>query len=220
MNADHTIIDKLIAFKQRDKFSTKAWNERGLNPSGDELCRRLTLSFNACADKLIHEVENRNAPGQLKKIMRSGFSQLNKSDYDREEKEFICDLFYELASIVDVDFKDTLNKWLYGSVLTTLMKIQRILRPERIVETLNQPCIQCATPLETHILRKENGIPETSWMVVKCNQCGDLNLLSHGPDIKEYRFENYQWVEGLPMDEYTYEQALIRVEQIRVFRTS
>jgi hypothetical protein len=30
-------IDKLIDFKQRNKFSIQAWDERGLTPSNDEL---------------------------------------------------------------------------------------------------------------------------------------------------------------------------------------
>jgi hypothetical protein len=46
----------------------------------------------------------------------------------------------------------------------------------------------------------------------------ELNLLSHGPDVKEVRFGNYQIVEHLPKDEYTYEQAQTRLEQIKIFR--
>src|SRR5258708_26982518 len=82
-----------------------------------------------------------------------------------------------------------------------------------------QPCTQCGKALEAHVIRREEGIPETSWFIVKCNHCGELNLLSHGPGIKETRFGNYQWVEQLRMSEYSYEQALVRLEQVKVFRT-
>jgi hypothetical protein len=218
MQKDQNRIDKLIEFKRRNKFSTEAWNERGLNPSSDELCRHLTSLFNATADKLIEKIKDGTSSRQFKAFLKTEITSLNKSNYDTEEREFICDLFHELATIVDVDFNENLNKWLYGSVLTNLMKIQKLIRPERIVETLRQPCTKCATSLETHILQKEDGIPETDWLVAKCNNCGELNLLSHGPNVKEIRFGNYQWVERLQMDEYSYEQALTRLEQIKHFR--
>ncbi|MBO9561615.1 MAG: DUF4844 domain-containing protein [Niastella sp.] len=211
-------IDKLIEFKQRDKFSVQAWNERGLNPSGDELCQYLTAFFNVCTDKLVNAVNSEESTKALTTLLDSELNRLKRSDFDTEEREFICDLFHELASIVHVDLIEQLTKWLYGSVLATLMKIQRTLRPEKIVETLRKPCTKCGTDLETLILRKEAGIPDYSWDVVRCNNCAELNLLSHGPDVKEVRFGNYQMVEHLPKDEYTYEQALTRLEQIKIYR--
>ncbi len=218
MQTEQNQVDKLRLFKQRDKFSQSAWNDRGLNPSSTELCNQLTRLFDLCADNLIKGINDKYSSRQLKSVLKAGLSNLNKLDYDTEEKEFICDLFHELAAIVNVDFNDNLNKWLYGSVLTTLMKIQKVLKPEKIVKTLKQPCTKCATQLETHILRMEEGIPETSFFVVKCNNCGELNLVSPGPNVKETRFGNYQWVDTLRKDEYTYEQALTRLEQIKVFR--
>jgi len=218
MQTDQIIIDKLTEFKQRDKFSTNAWNERGLNPSSDEMCRHLNLFFDKCTDQLIKVINERSLPKHLKDILKSELLNLNKSDYDTEEKEFICDLFSGLAAIVNVDIRDNLNKWLYGVFLTTLMKIQKVIRQERIIETIRHSCIKCETKLETHILRKEDGIPETSWLVAKCNNCGEFNLLSHGPNLKETRFENYQLVDTLLMKEYTYDQALTRLEQIKYFR--
>ena len=218
MKTEHSQVDNLLLFKQRDKFSLSAWNDRGLNPSSVELCDQLTKLFNSSADNLIKAISNQYSGKQLKLVLKSELDNFNNLDYDTEEKEFICDLFHELATIVNVDFNDSLNKWLYGSNLTSLMKIQKILKPEKIVQTLKQPCTKCGIQLETHILRKEEGIPETSWFVAKCNNCGELNLISPGPNVKETRFGNYQWVDTLGMDEYTYEQALARLEQIKFFR--
>jgi len=218
MQSELSQVNKLLLFKQRDKFSQSAWNDRGLNPSSTELCIQLTQLFDLCADELIKAVNNNNSNRQLKSVLKAGLKNFNKLDYDTEEKEFICDLFHELAIIINVDFNENLNKWLYGSVLTTLMKIQKALKPEKIVQTIKQPCTKCGTQLETHILRKEEGIPETSWFVAKCNNCGELNLISPGPNAKQTRFGNYQWVDTLRMDEYTYDQALTRLEQIKFFR--
>jgi hypothetical protein len=218
MQTEQNQVDKLLLFKQRDKFSQSAWNDRGLNPSSTELCNQLTRLFDLCADNLIKAINDKYSSRQLKSVLKAGLSNFNKLDYDTEEKEFICDLIHELATIINVDFNDNLSKWLYGSVLTTLMKIQKVLKPEKIVKTLKQPCTKCGTQLETHILRMEEGIPETSWFVVKCNNCSELNLISPGPNVKQTRFGNYQWVDTLSRYEYSYEQALTRLEQIKFFR--
>lgn len=200
MPTDAQKIEKLTDFIHRDKFSTEVWNERGLNPSSDELCQYLTSFFNTSADKLIEKVKTHSSARQLKSVLKSQLSTLEKSNFDTEEKEFICDLFHELAATVEVNFNDNLNTWLYGSVLTTLMKIQKIIRPEKIIETLRQPCTKCGTQLETHIMRKQEGIQETDWLVGKCNNCGELNLIIRKSNIKGTRFGNYQWVDTLRMD--------------------
>jgi hypothetical protein len=218
MQADQDKINQLIEFKQRDKFSTQAWEDRGLNSSNDQLCTDLSLFFNACADKLVASIEQGDSAMEMKRLLKSQLARLDKHYYDTEEKEFICDLFHELASVVGVDLKNSLNRWLYGPVLVILMKIMAILRPERIVETLSKPCASCETKLETHILRKENGIPDYSWLIVKCNNCGELNLLSHGPNVKLVRYGNYEYVESLQKEEFSYEQAMTRLEQIKFFR--
>lgn len=218
MQKEEGQIEKLTAFIKRDKFSTQAWHERGLNPASDELCQFLASFFNVSADKLIEGVKAHDSARQLKSLLMSQLSNLDKSQYDTEEKEFISDLFQELAGIVEVDFTENLNKWLYGSVLTTLLKIQNVILPKKFIETFQQPCTQCGTLLETHIVQRKEGIPETSWLVAKCNKCGELNLLSHGPNIKEIRFGNYKVIDTLQMEEYNYEQALTRLEQIKYFR--
>ena len=211
-------IDELLAFKNRDKFAADVWDKRGLVPSSKELCEKLTDLFDSCADNLIDAVNRSSSEKKLKAVLKSQLSRFNKFDYDTEEREFICDLFLELAAIVNVSFNDNLSKWLYGSLLTALLKINKLIRPERIVETQKQPCTSCGITLESLIMRKEKGIPDSDWFVVKCKNCNGLNLLSHGPDIKEIRFGNYDWVETLRKAEYTEEQALLRFEQIKIFR--
>jgi hypothetical protein len=218
MQTGQSQIDNLIEFKQKDKFSIKAWNDRGLNASSSEMCTKLTQLFNSTADNLINAINEKSSSRQLKTTLKLDLSKFNKLDYDTEEKEFICDLFHELSNMVDIDFKDNLNMWLYGSVLTTLLKLKNIINPEKIVETLMQPCTNCGTQLESYILKKENGILQSSFYVVKCKNCKELNLLSCGPNIKQLKFGNYEYVETLNTSEYTFEQALVRLEQIKFFR--
>jgi hypothetical protein len=219
MTDKQTTLDKLNAFRKLDKFSTSAWEERGLNPSDSEMCNRLQSLFNDCADNLIEATNSDFKPRQLKSILKNWLDSVNSSDYDTEEREFICDYFDQLSKIVSVDFKDNLNSWLYGKVLNTLFKVTSFFKgQDKIVETLSQDCTQCGSKLETFITRKEEGIPDYSWTIIQCNNCNEFNLLSTGPNIKEYRFGNYKSIEQLPKTEYNEEQANARLEQIKYFR--
>ncbi len=219
MTDKQTTLDKLNAFRKLDKFSTSAWEKRGLNPSDSEICNRLQNLFNDCADNLIEATNSDFKPRQLKSILKSWLDSVNSSDYDTEEREFICDYFDQLSKIVSVDFKDNLNSWLYGKVLNTLFKVTSFFKgQDKIIETLSQDCTQCGSKLETFITRKEEGIPDYSWTIIQCNNCNEYNLLSTGPNIKELRFGNYKSIEQLPKTEYTEEQAKGRLEQIKFFR--
>ncbi len=219
MTDKQTTLDKLNAFRKRDKFSISAWEERGLNPSDSEMCNRLQNLFNDCADNLIEATNSDYKPRQLKSILKNWLDSVNSSDYDTEEREFICDYFDQLSKIVSVDLKDILNNWLYGKVLNTLFKVTSFFKgQDKIIETLSQDCTRCGSKLETFITVKENGIPDHSWTIIQCNNCNEFNLLSTGPNIKELRFGNYKSIEQLPKTEYTEEQANSRLEQIKLFR--
>jgi len=150
MTEKQNILDKLKAFRQRDKFSTSAWNERGLNPSDNEMCYRLESLFNNCADNLINAISTGQNSKQLKSILKQGLENFKSFDYDTEEREFICDYFSQLSEIINVDFKDSLNNWLYGRVLNSLIKIAYFFKGrEKIIETLSQNCTSCDSKLET-----------------------------------------------------------------------
>lgn len=218
MQTNQTRTNQLLLFKVRNKFSTKAWDERGLIPSSAEVCQMLSKHFDVCADRMITAINEQRSEQEIKKLLKSLLAQINKHDFDTEEKEFICDLYYELSMIAGVDLKEELNKWLYGSFVNTLMKMTRTFKTERIVETRQQPCSSCGNTLETYIIGKEQGIPDSDWFIIKCNHCNELNLLSPGPNIKQIKFGNYQLVETLRKEEYTEEQAAIRLEQIKLFR--
>ncbi|SFD17598.1 protein of unknown function [Chitinophaga sp. CF118] len=212
-------INKLLALKRKDKFSAEEWERRGVNPSSSELCEQLTLLFNDALDALIKAVENNASGRQLKSILSQHLSGFSKSDYDTEEREFITDLFYKLASILNIEFKHQLNNWLYGIVLGTLIRISSLFRKARVVvETLSQECSNCKIQLDTFILERGDDIPDLCWDIIQCDSCNEYNLLNKGPHIRELRFGNYRWIEQLSKDEFSEEQALVRLEQIKYFR--
>jgi hypothetical protein len=212
-------IEKLLAFKAKDKFSYSEWNDRGLNPSGDELCRKLEALFNECATLLIKEIESNPGSKKLKRILKNSFKKFNANDYDTEEKEFISDYFYKISQIIEIDFKKELNVWIYGYAFTLLINTVSFFKgKEKIVEILSQDCTKCGSKLETFILRKEEGIPDHSWNIIKCNNCNEYNLTSNGPNIKQLRFGNYSMTEQLEKSAYTRDEAEMRLKQIKFFR--
>lgn len=219
MDDKQIMIDQLILFRNFNKFSDSAWNNRGLNPSDPGLCQKLELLFNECADNLLDGIKSGADSKALKRILKKGLGKFNKSDYDTEEREFICDYFFQLSDIIKIDVKADLNTWLYGMAANLLFKMNSFLKgKERILETLSQNCTKCDSKLESYILRKEEGIPDHSWFIVQCNGCKEYNLLSLEANIKEYKFGNYKSIESLDKSEFTREQALIRLEQIKLFR--
>ncbi|MFT3796483.1 hypothetical protein [Flavobacterium sp.] len=219
MNTQENILEKISDLRSRNKFSSSAWEDRGLNPSDSQMCLDLENKFNLCLDNLASEIQNNNNPKRLKSILKSALSNFDSSIYDTEEREFICDYFFEISKIISVDFKDNLNTWLYGKILNTLFKVTSFLKgKEKIIETLSQNCTKCDAKLETYILQKQEGIPDHSWRIIQCNSCNEYNLLSTGPNIKQLKFGNYKEIEHLNKSEFDEEQAQIRLNQIKFFR--
>lgn len=213
------IINKLDSFKRRNKFSVTEWNNRGLNPSSDALCAQLSDLFNNCTDALTAAVNSEYSKRKLKSILAMHLQRFDKSDYDSEERGFIADLFYELSGILDIDFRYKLNSWMYGPLLAGLLLLTARRRsPGAAIATLSQSCSGCGEQLETLILEKSDDIPAHSWDVIQCNSCSEYNILDKGPGAKYYKPGNYTHIEYLSKDEFTEEQALIRLEQIRYFR--
>jgi len=139
-------------------------------------------------------------------------------ELDTEEKEFVVDLYTELSYVIGVDLRYRLSVFLYGHLLTILIVITKFFKPERVRKILSQRCTKCNVSLEAHVLKIDPDIPERDWVIGKCFNCNEYNLFSHGPTIKHIRYKNYAPVENLPMDEFSYEQAISRLEQIQYFR--
>ncbi|MEM1001272.1 MAG: DUF4844 domain-containing protein [Bacteroidota bacterium] len=210
------IVEELDRFLRKDKFTVAEWENRGLNPSSPELCSKMTNLLNECCEKLIQHAQENSPTKVLRKELRAGLNSFQKSEYDTEEKEFIGDYFLELSNITLVDFKDDLNKWLYGSFMNGLLKITSALKgPTKIVETLSQDCTNCGAKLETFITKKQEGIPDYAFDIIRCNSCGEYNMLDKGPDIHSLHVGEYELVEQLPKAEFSKEQAKTRLEQLR-----
>lgn len=214
---ENDVIEKLKKIRQKDKFSVTEWNKRGLNPSSTDLCIKMETLLNGCIDELMdcNFKDKKNS----KKVLKNGLLKFNKLDYDTEEKEFIADYFCELADIMKLDFKNDLNSWLYGSILNSLFKLSNLFRKsEKVQNTISQNCEKCKSKLETFIIETNADIDYESYSIVKCKNCGEFNLIDFGKGVEKVRFGYYEVVENLNKEDFSKEQAVIRLEQIRHFR--
>lgn len=212
-------LNKLHAFLEIDKFSPLEWEKRGLNSSSSEICQLMTQAVNNCCNELIELCKEKSPQEAFKNSIKKYLSMVDKSQFDTEEREFIGDCFYELASIVSIDIKDELNIWTYGYASHILMKaLSKIRGVNKVVETYSQNCTRCDSKLETFILKKQEGIPDHSYNIVKCNICGEFNLIDIGAGVASYNFGEYELVEQLLKSEYTLTQAEQRLVQIKSWR--
>lgn len=212
-------FDKLKYLLEKNKFSDSEWEKRGLNPSASELCEYLENNLNSCLNSLIDKIENNTSQKELKKSLNINLRSLNKSNLDTEEKEFVCDYYNDISKIIEVDFKNELNNWLYGKLLNSLIKITELIKgKEKIIETLVQNCTKCISKLETFVLEKDEEIPDSVFYIVKCKSCGEYNLIDKGAKIKRLKFGEYELTEELAKKDYDFEGAKIRLKQIQFFR--
>lgn len=212
-------LDRLKFLLDKRKFAESEWEKRGLNPSSSELCEHLENNLNLCLSSLIVLVEGNSHSKILREDLNKGLRRFDKSNFDTEEKEFICEYFYEISKVIKVDFKNELNIWLYGSLLNSILKISELIKgKEKVVETLSQSCTKCKANLETFILKKDDSISDSDFFIVRCKACREFNLIDKGPNIKQLRFGEYELEEQLSRNQYDFDGAKIRLKQLQFFR--
>ncbi len=217
MEPKEKILDQFAELVQKDKFSTEEWNKRGLNPSDDNVIAYMNGRLELVMAELILAVDINSSKRTLKKILKRGLARYRRIDLDTEEAEFIVDYFDLFAHILEIKFGDNLMRWLYGFFVYWLMKITRILKPERILCTKKQPCTKCGTDLQIQ-LKKTGSERAGAWEIGKCLTCNEYNIMESFDDASLTTFSNFYPEESLSKDEYSEEQANNRLEQIKYWR--
>ena len=101
----------------------------------------------------------------------------------------------------------------------TILKFSEFIKgKEKVIETLSQNCTKCKSNLETFILEKDDEIPDSDFLIVKCKSCCEYNLIDKGPKIKRLKFGEYELTEQLSRKDFDLESAKIRLKQIQYFR--
>lgn len=206
-------ISQLDSLKNSYKFSDNDWDKRGLIPSEKSLSDNMDKLLNDCLGELI-STQNKNLSKKVyKTILNRGLKRFRKLDYDTEEREFIADKFDEIANIIRIDFNEDLNIWLYGRFMVLLEKV--FTNEEKAIDIKIIQCTDCQKPLNKLIVRIEENIP-AYWAIVKCNECGNLNLFPAQENIKESRFENCKWVKSFAKSEFDSVQIEMKLKEMKM----
>jgi hypothetical protein len=208
-------LNRLIQFLYRDKFGPVIWQIRGIVPFDDILPLVLNGLFNNCTRALINALQKNDSPRHLKSILQDSLASIDRDDFESVERELIVDTYLELANIIDINFKPALNTFMHGSVWGTLLNLKPATKPARIIV---QACTDCQAQLETLILREDKKEPDYGWNIIQCNHCGEYNLLHIGAGVKAIKFGRYKTIEELNRQDFTEQEAVRRLEQIRAYR--
>jgi hypothetical protein len=206
-------IEQLEIFKLKEKFSEESFRARGMYPPKLELRDQLNNLINKSCEILIQKIKNNSTEKNLQKFLKNSLYEYPTDELSTEEREFICDLFYEISQIVEVDFRVEAYDWLYGDGMASMHNVFEENRA--IKKTYKQHCEKCHTALESFVIQEEDGIPQMDWMIIQCNNCQEYNLLDLGIGIKELGFGNYKLIESLPRINYDKEQVSKRLLQLR-----
>ena len=211
-------IEILTELKNSQKFSEREFNKRGLNPSCDDIIETMENNIDECLSELIENLHSSKNKNSLKKTLRNNLKKIGEN-LDTEEKELIADNYSKIAITLGIDFKNDLNTWLYGSFFTMMKKMTEIIKgKEKIIETIENVCSNCGSKLDTFIIEKMDSTIQNDYNIVRCQSCSEYNLIDNGSGNKRIQFGNYELVEQLPKNNYNFEEANIRLKQIKTFR--
>jgi len=211
-------IEILQELKDTRKFGYNNWVQRGLNPSSQEICELLESNIDNCLVELIQKLETESSDKDILKILKANLKKLGKN-FDSEEREFVADYYYKISKTLSIDFSSELNNWIYGSLFSSLKKVNEFFRgKEKIVDTISKYCTNCNANLDTFILEKMDETILNDYNIVKCINCSEYNLIDNESGNKRIKFGNYELIEQLPKSNFKLEDAEIRLKQIKTFR--
>lgn len=214
-------VEELKYLLQKRKFADSEWLKRGLNPSSQDLCEILESNFDNCLISLIDLIEKSTSKDKLKKQLQISLKSFNKFDFDTEEREFICDYFFEISNYIDVDFRYELNKWLYGYLIALFVKGSQIFKKgkeNKLDKKILSSCTSCSSKLIINVIQEEENIDLINYLIVKCKNCNEYNLLNVAGVLNKVEFEGFELIEELSGVDYSLDEAKTRLKQIKFFR--
>ena len=195
------IEEKLNSFISKDKFSDEIWEERGLIPSDHSTIKQMSDVIDSLAKRVKNAYQTGKTKESIKKILEKEIKNVIGSlMFDTEEREFLGDLIYDLAGILEIELDDDSE--------------DRIAIDENL-ENQKQKCDYCSVYLSTLIMAKTKEVNYSAWDIVKCDNCAGLNLLSLDPYIERCIGQGYEFVKQLDKEKYDEEAALKVLEKMR-----
>jgi hypothetical protein len=121
--SDADLESRLRAFMGEAKFRCSEPEFRILQPSPPGVTVPLELALNKCALDLIGATRAGASPSGLKAILLASLAGIEKP-FDTEDREYVCYYYDRLARIIGIKIARSLNVWLYGWLLGTLVSLR------------------------------------------------------------------------------------------------
>lgn len=210
---------KLYGFRKEIKFSADLWQQKGLNPPSGGLYKYCEMRFNACADRLMTAIDEGADRDTIRQILIQALFSFKRTDFIVGDRLVIGNMFFHLSQILNINIRSEISVWFSGKLKSELVRM--IKNMVRLIpgtkEILIQSCRHCFA-LFVFNLKKKHESRKENWLIFKCKKCDQYNLLDLGAGIAKIKFNGIEYVDELQKSEYTEEQALLRMEQIEIFR--
>jgi hypothetical protein len=122
MNADaNDMLAALAAFRDTKKFQCAEPEFRLINPSPASVTQPMEVALNRCATDLSSLVQRGAQPAQFKACIAASLRSVEKP-FDTEDREYLCYYYNQLGQCVGIKVGPLLNQWLYGFVLSALLR--------------------------------------------------------------------------------------------------
>lgn len=123
MNTDaHDMLVALATFRDSKKFLCAEPEFRLINPSPTSVTQPMEVALNQCATDLLSLVQHGAQPVQFKACISASLRSVEKP-FDTEDREYLCYYYNQLGQCVGIKVGPLLNRWLYGVLLSALMRL-------------------------------------------------------------------------------------------------
>lgn len=181
-------LNQLDSLLKINKFDDKAFDDRGLIPSDNQLGIKMNSLLNECLIDVLKSSNYGKKPINISKILDKGLRRFKRNEFDTEEKEFIADEFTEISYILNVDYNENINKWVYGKLFYTISN-HFSNKESEVKDTIFKCCINCQDTIKLGVTSYKESIPE-KWVIIKCKKCITSNAIKLAKNIEGISFIN------------------------------
>jgi transcription elongation factor Elf1 len=191
------LINKLSSFKDKKKFELLEWNDRGLNPSENDVINEMKKIIDTFLSELINalKIDSSNFKNDFLFLLNT----VDLENYDTEEKEFILDYLAETSKICELKISNQLNELLYGKTIVDLLveTETKETKPENFVQSfkMDEPCQVCNKPLKSLAIEKKEQKEYIG--IAECFNCKKLTIIHFPNELEIIDIYNYRVIEKI-----------------------
>jgi hypothetical protein len=120
--SNNAAIEALSAFQASDKFRCEEPQFTMLNPSRSSVTRPWEDTLNRCASDLASLIQVGASTAKLQSCIAASIGSVKKP-FDTEDREYLAYYYDQLGHCAGLRVGPLLNRWLYGPVLGTLLRL-------------------------------------------------------------------------------------------------